>query len=173
MRSNRLIYSLIAAATVAALLQGCNTSGCTDNQSSIPLAGFYSATDGAAVTLDSLAIYGIGAPGDSLLLAPTEAAHLVYLPLRVDQADTRYVFRYHLGEASDPALNDTLTFVYTSAPYFVSEECGASYRFQIQAFEYTRHLIDSISLLDTEVTNIDRERLKIYFHVSDDEPAEE
>lgn len=170
MKSVALLLTLSLVWVVAG---SCNTSGCTDNQSAIPLAGFYSSATGEQVSLDSLEIRGLGAPGDSMLLTPGTPASMVYLPLRIDQADTRYVIAYRMGEATSELLNDTLYFAYTSTPYFVSEECGASFRYRIKAFEYTRHMIDSIALLDTEITNIDLERLKIFFHVVDDEPAEE
>ncbi len=60
-------FLTIAAAGVAltALAAGCNTSGCQDNGSAIPLAAFYASDTGSPVTLDSLAIYGLGAPADS------------------------------------------------------------------------------------------------------------
>ena len=43
-----------------------------ENQSSIPLAGFYSASTEERVVIDSIKVYGLGAPGDSARQAPSE-----------------------------------------------------------------------------------------------------
>ncbi len=165
-----------AAFTVIAILaaltwQGCNTSGCTENMSSLPLAGFYAYDSKQPVTLDSLAIHGIGAPGDSALLAMGEDASLIYLPLRSDMAMTQYCIAYGWIPFNEPAFNDTITMVYTSTPYFASEECGAAYRYRLHQIDYTHHLLDSVGVSDSLITNIDRERLQLYFKVSTSLPA--
>lgn len=170
MRKLALLITVVAAALA---WQGCNTSGCTDNMSSLPLAGFYEYRDKKPVTLDSLAIHGIGAPGDSLLLAIGKPASLVYLPLRSDQAMTQYCIAYGWRAVADKAMNDTITMVYTAMPYFASEECGAAYRYRLHQVDYTRHMLDSIGVVDSLITNIDRERLQLFFRVTavEDEKA--
>ena len=83
------IAAEILTATAAALgLAACNTSGCTENQNSIPLAGFYSSATEAQVSLDSVGVYGVGAPGDSLLLSPGTSASQIYLPLNASAASS-------------------------------------------------------------------------------------
>ena len=54
----------LTAATLPAfmLLGGCNTTGCMDNRSSIPLAGFYSLESGTQIEIDSVNIGGVNAP---------------------------------------------------------------------------------------------------------------
>ena len=69
----------------------------------------------------------------------------------------------------DEAYNDTLTFGYTSSPYFASEQCGAMLLYEIHSFKYTRHLVDSVAIVDSLITNTDLERIKIYFRTSTDE----
>lgn len=153
-------------------LAGCNTSGCLDNQSSIPLAGFYSSESGAPVALDSLDIGGAGAPDDSLLVKAGTAVSSVYLPLRFRDTSTDFFIRYRypaLGLDS-PEYNDVISLTYSSEPYFVSEECGAMYRYRITSISYTTHLIDSVVVTDSLITNTDVERLRIYFKISDLEP---
>lgn len=145
----------------------CNTSGCTDNQNSLPYAGFYSAENEQAISVNTLDIYGIGAPGDSMLYSSGETLSNIYLPFRSSNESTSYVFHYTQEGLEDEANNDTLTFHYTSAPYFASEECGAMLRYNITRFAYTRHLIDSIAITDSLITNVDNERIKIYFRTSE------
>jgi len=172
----RLLTLLAATLSLTCLTVSCNTSGCTDNQNSLPLAGFYSNETGQPISLDSIGIHGIGAPGDSMLVTPGRSVTQVYLPLRSQQDSTAYCFSYRGPGLNDPALNDTITMVYSSWPYFSGEECGAAYRYNINILEHTSHLIDSIALTSREVTNVDREIIKIYFKTTeptDSLPGEE
>lgn len=164
----RLLLCLAAATAVAA----CNTAGCTDNQNSLPLAGFYG-SDGKSVSIDSLAVWGVGAPGDSLLLSPDTQASQLYLPLRSSAKSTAFCFAYRLEGLDYPELQDTLTLHYSTTPWFISEDCGAGYRYTIRRLEVTRHLIDSVAILDSLVTNIDHEILKIYFRTAGEGDTEQ
>lgn len=143
---------------------GCNTTGCTDNQNSLPYAGFYSSMpDGQAISISGLEIGGIGAPNDSLLYTADQPLSKIYLPLRSSSDITSYCFHYTQEGIDNDAFNDTLTFRYRSQPYFASEECGAMLIYEIESLHYTRHLIDTIVITDSTVTNTDIERIKIYF----------
>lgn len=140
----------------------CNTSGCLDNQNSIPLAGLYASPGGSAITISTLQVHGIGAPHDSILIASGEAVSKLYLPMRSTAGSTSWCFHYTQSDLSDLALNDTITFVYDSEPYFASEECGAVYYYKIKQCSTTKHLIDSVVITDSIITNVDLERIKIY-----------
>ena len=161
------IMTIMAAGmlTASALssLTGCNTSGCTDLQSSIPLAGLYSSASQQPITVSTLEIYGVDAPNDSILYDGGTALREVYLPLRSDFTTTAFCFHYTQEGLDDEALNDTITFHYTSEPYFASEECGAMYRYTITRLADTRNLVHSVAVTDSLVANTDFERLKIYF----------
>lgn len=146
----------------------CNTVGCLQNQSSIPLAGFYDGTTDTSIALDSITVYGVGAPNDSSLIT-TRTASMVYLPFRSDASSTSFCFRYLAKHLDYPELNDTVSFTYTSQPKFVSEECGAMYFYTITGVKYTTHLIDSVAVTDSLINNIDNERIKIFFRVAHDE----
>lgn len=163
--------NLLLILAAAILLSACNSSGCTDNQSALPLAGFYILDENGretAVSVDSLTVGGIGAVGDSLLLDKSSGVSQVYLPFNTDAASSAFFFDYNTGTA------DTVTFVYDAQPYFASEECGAAYRYHITKVGYTRHAIDSIGLTGNEVTNVNLETIHIFFAVSDDiEDSEE
>lgn len=146
-------------------VSSCNSSGCTDNQNSLPLAGFYS-DRGTAITVGDIDISGVDAPGDSLLYASGTALSKVYFPLRSNAEETAYCLHYTQEGIDDAAFNDTLTFRYTSTPFFASEECGAMLRYHIRSLRYTTHVIDSVALLDSLITNVDLERIKIFFRTS-------
>lgn len=160
-----------AAAAVMALIVGaavysCNTSGCTDNQSALPLAGFYSSQTKAAITLTDLTVTGEGAPGDSALYGASESLSEIYLPFRSTQTSTAYLLSYELDSVT--TVTDRIAFTYSAEPQFVSEECGAMYFYRINSLSYTTNIIDSVRIVDSLVTNTNLQRIEIFFRTSDE-----
>lgn len=160
------VIAALAVVAAAATLPACNTTGCTDNHSSIPVADFYSSTTGGQVTIDSLQIHGIGAPGDSVLLHVGQKVNQVNLPMRSSQNSTAWCFSYKQAALDHPGLNDTITFDYDSEPWFASEQCGAMYRYHITRCTYTTHLIDSVAIADSLITNSQQSQIRIYFRTA-------
>lgn len=153
--------SLSIAIAMGALCS-CSGDGCLENQSSIPLAGFYDSSSKQSIALNAIDVYGLGATGDSLLTTSGQSYQQTYLPFRSSQKNTAFCFHYtEFGETN--AYNDTIWFDYDSTPYFASEECGAMFRYKITSVRHTNILIDSIDIIDPEITNVDVERIKIYF----------
>lgn len=155
------------------LLIGCNTQGCTDNRSALPMMGFYSMSTGSQIMLDSLEMRGVGAPGDSLLIAKGESRAWVYLPFRFDDGETTFIMHYAYPGLDSEALDDVVTFRYVAEPFFASEECGAYYIYRITGVDYTRHLIDSIAVSDSVITNVDIERIKVFFRTMETDTPDE
>lgn len=168
------LFHITAAALLAVTLHtGCNSTGCTENQNSVPLAGFYSMSTGDAISVDSLAIGGVGAPNDSLLIGPSERASQVYLPLRSTETSTTFVIKYMQKALAQYGLEDRITFYYESSPWFASEECGAMYHYRITRVSHTSQLLDSVGISDSLITNIERETIGLYFRTSDPDDPEE
>lgn len=163
----KILKFIVIAIGLSALTYSCNSSGCIENQSSIPLAGFYANTTLQKIAVDSISIGGVGAPNDSMIIENGQGVSQVYLPFRSSKTTTGFFIRYEQETFRNDAFNDTITFEYKSIPYFVSEECGAMYYYSISGFKYTRHLIDSISIIDTLITNTDIERIKIFFRTAE------
>lgn len=162
---------VISALFLLAASVACNTTGCLNNQSSIPLAGCYSSSTGDAVGIASVVeFHGVGAPNDSVLSPATSAANRIYLPMRSTASRVRWCLHYLQEGINTIALNDTISFYYRSIPYFASEECGAMYEYVIQECYYTTHLIDSVAVLDSVITNQDIEKIKIFFRTAEEEP---
>ena len=167
------ITRIIAATALLLSAIGCNTNSCTENQSSLPLAGFYG-SDGTGIGVDSLCIRGVGAPADSALYSGSSVLTQVYLPLRSTMKTTSFCFQYLRKALNYPELYDTITFDYTAEPYFTSEECGMSYIYTVTNLTHTTHLIDSVKLLDPVITPVDIEQLHIYFRtVTADEATDD
>ena len=155
---------------ILCVVSGCSNSECYDNKNSLPLAGFYSSAEiPQAISLDSISILGIGAPGDSILQDSVRGLSEVYLPFRIDQPSTTYEIKYLSGIAGFLRLSDKITFNYDIIPMFVSSACGAVYYYKITSIDYTKNFIDSVVCPTGEITNANIENLKIYFRVSLDE----
>lgn len=161
-----ILSALILAAAVIATETSCNTSGCSENRSAVPLAEFCNSSTGETVALDSVAISGVDAPADSVLSPAGRAVSQVYLPMRPTKPSVRWCLAYRWKALDDPRLNDTISIDYDSQPYFSSEECGAYYRYRITSLRCTGHLIDSVGIVDSLITNVDKTYLKIYFRVA-------
>ncbi|MDE5682845.1 MAG: hypothetical protein K2I39_01370 [Muribaculaceae bacterium] len=152
-------------------MASCNTAGCLDNQSAIPLAGFRSSATGDDISVQGIRISGVGAPADSAIASGSVSQ--VYLPMRSTAESTAWCFHYTQEGLDDPALNDTVTFGYESIPYFASEECGAMYRYMIQSVSTTTHIIDSVVVADSLITNVEATRIYIYFRTAETEEPEQ
>ena len=165
----RGLFVIMAAMLAGGLLAGgCSVIGCTENQNSLPLAGFYSSATGEAISVDSLAIGGVDAPDDSLLARPSQRLSQVYLPLRSTQTQTIFYIRYMQKALAELDAEDVIVFDYTSTPFFASEDCGAMYAYHITSLQYTRNLIDSVAVTVAEstITKVEQEYLRIYFRTS-------
>ncbi len=165
------ILSIFLTLAGAVTLYSCSSTGCTDNKNSIPLAGFYSYEELAPISVSSVSIGGVGAPDDSLLVKNGTVSE-VYLPFRADAGNSSFFFRYEAEELNHEELFDTITFNYTPIPYFASEECGAMFRYKIENFTCTYHLIDSVGLVSDVMTNADVETIRIYFRTVQPEAPE-
>ncbi len=168
------VIAVIAVVSTTAIMESCNDIGCTDLRSSIPLAGFYSSSTEAQVTIDSLLIGGIGAPGDSLLVdtTPSRGVSTLYLPFRSENTSTSFFIKYVQKDLDFPEYVDTITFDYISKPFFASADCGAMFVYDIKSVAYTRHFIDSIAITDSLVNNFDMERIKVFFRTTETDPQQ-
>lgn len=166
MRLKRSFKLAATTAIAAAAATSCNTTGCFENRSSLPLARFMDSATNSEATVDSIAIGGVGAPGDSLLNTPGAKSSTVYLPLRSKFDSTSFFFNYLRKNLAAKGVSDTITIDYTTSTRFISEECGALYVYRITALRHTDNEIDSVAVLDSLVTNTDIPRIEIFFKPS-------
>lgn len=167
-------FALVAIAAICGFVS-CNTDGCSDNHSALPLLGFYSSSTERIMSLDSIDFGGVGAPNDTLLVKSGEVVTSLYIPFRFEQESTSFFIRYNYTAQGldNPAFNDTITFRYITTPYFASEECGAFFVYTIAGVDYTHHLIDSVAIVDSVISNVDMERIKVFIRTADASESED
>lgn len=156
------LFPLILILFFGVMSIGCNSTGCLENRSSIPMVEFYSSTTEEPITPDSIAIGGVGAPNDSLLLTEKQRVGKIYLPFRSNKTSAAYYIDYRWKGVPD-GFTDTVWFDYKAIPYFASSECGAMYRYRIENVRHTDILLDSVVLLDSLITNIQEPSIRFYF----------
>ncbi|MGN0214443.1 MAG: DUF6452 family protein [Muribaculaceae bacterium] len=161
------ILATAIIAFIAATLASCAGDGCTSGTSSVPLAGFYSASTQKVIAIDSITVYGIGAPGDSMLVNCGRNISEIELPLRLSTQSVQFVFHYDQQAISDVRYNDTITLVYDALPFFESDECGVFYVFDITSHHCTNHIIDSIAVPNPHVSNLSIETMKLFFRTQE------
>ncbi|MBD5237241.1 MAG: hypothetical protein HDS62_06895 [Bacteroidales bacterium] len=152
------------------IVEGCSTDECYDNRNALPYAGFYGYMDGkmGSVSVDSMEVYGVNVPGDSILWEGKRSLSSLYLPFRIDSDTTTYVFHPISRILSMLGLTDTVTFIYDREARFVSSACGASYLYKIKEIRHSGILIDSVVCPGMEITNANRENIQIYFYTGEE-----
>ena len=149
-----LLPSAFAAALLAA---GCSDEECTGYRTTLPTAQFF-LPGGERVALDSASVYGIGAPGDSLLADGERNLDEIYLPFNLDADEGRFVVRDDRG-----GIADTITFRYTKDPWFESASCGVVYIYNVESVSHTSHMIDSVVCKDMRIDNMPGAPISVYF----------
>ena len=152
----------VASEEMLSVLSACGSDGCTSNTASIPLAQLYSSSTLKAIAVDSISVYGIGAPGDSMIVRCGRSISQFTMPLRTTVDETKYVIHYDQKALSDERNNDTITLRYKTDAMFDSKECGVVYAFEVSDFYYTRHLIDSMAMPYNRITNLTSVSVQLY-----------
>lgn len=167
----RLLPYTLGAAILGGVI-ACNNDECYDNHNSLPLAGFYTATENPqAISIDSVSIYAIGAPGDSVLHDSVRSLSQTYLPFRIDgnASQVDYVIRYLQGALGRFGIADTISLKYDIEPKFISSACGVVYIFRLTDIVTTHYCIDSVTCPRGYIDNVAVENIHIYFRVNTDD----
>lgn len=150
---------IVICAILQFMIVSCDDT-CGENKNTIPLAGFYVNDSGVVpMNVDSLEVYGIGVPGDSILSPASESKERIYLPFEIDSDTTCYMFRLCVADAP---RESEVTFIYSRTPRFADAECGVNYIYDIRKIECKGNLIDSVTCPQGFIDNNNKENLRIY-----------
>jgi len=147
---------LILVLFFLAVYPSCEGDGiCTQSVVSVVNAGFYG-WDGEQevdVFVHDFTLFGEGR--DSLLYDSKNTVTKFSFPMDMNAVSSTMILQAD-------SLIDTLVMDYAVVPVLVSYECGFTNTFEVSGLSYTRHLIDSISMINN-VANVDNEEnLKIF-----------
>lgn len=113
-------------------------------------ASFVNSSTNKAIT-SKVSVLGIGL--DSLWISETSTNEIM-LPLSTNDK-TNFLISFD-------ALNDTVTFFHETTQKYASMETGFYYDYKLRSIHYTHNRIDSIKIIDSLVTNIWHENIKLY-----------
>jgi len=136
----------------------CNFNRPCDEQVRFPVnTGFYYISDEELkdTILEDITVFGIGREDSLLYDQDTINAISFRLSPYVDTTEIVIVFG---------PLYDTLTFYYSRELRMVSPECGFAFLFDIKELSNTKNFIDSISLIDPKLEEIETEHLQIFVY---------
>ena len=144
--------------TLVSICLSCNINRPCDEQIRFPVnTGFYYISDEEVkdTILEDITVFGIGREDSLLYDRDTTNAISYRLSPYVNATEIVIVFG---------SLYDTLTFDYSRELRMVSPECGFAFLFDIRELSNTSNFIDSISLIDPKLEEIETEHLKIFIY---------
>lgn len=136
----------------------CNINRPCDEQVRFPVnTGFYNIYDEEMkdTILENITVYGIGR--EDSLLYDQDTTRLISFRLSPYVDTTEIVIAFGL-------LYDTLTFYYSRELRMISPECGFAFLFDIRELNKTSNFIDSVSLIDPKLEDIEAEHLQIFVY---------
>ena len=155
----RIIKNILLIAAVAIYFSSCTSDECVlDSETYLQLE--LNVVDTNLVNdgfLDSLSIFS---PlwTDSIHSSKTGSSETFTLTLSPNNDSTTFII------TSVPASeNDTITFYHQKEAVFLSPECGFIFTFTIDSFINTENFVDSVKLVNNELTADEEGYVKIYF----------
>ncbi len=149
-------FPLVLVLFYLAIYPSCESGGiCTQSVLSVVNAGFYG-WDGDQeldVFVNNFTLYGSGK--DSLLYDSAHSVTKFSFPMDMNALSSTMILHAD-------SLVDTLVINYTVVPALVSYECGFTNTFEMSGLSYTRHLIDSVSLINNVAKLVNEVNLKIF-----------
>jgi hypothetical protein len=152
----KLIYTLsLSAFSMIILITSCVPGSCFEETNAFVKATFYNDTTGAIAAPDSLTLYGAGRDS-SFLYHKSRNVTQALLPLDAGITECSMVLIIN-------GITDTVNFRYTSYPRMLSKECGYTFFHSLEDFEFTKNIIDTITVTKNTITTFSEENIRIYY----------
>ena len=156
---------LLLLASVLLSIQGCGESDCSLTTTSYAHFDFLDSKTHAAVTLtDGATVTGISVvDGETLVDTVYNLAQsTMSLPLSYTDRTT-YVMHY------SETLRDTIELTHKNIPFVSDIECGTMMHYRVEGLRYTTNALDSVVLINPEITNEERKNFNIYYRAAESE----
>jgi hypothetical protein len=134
----------LSVLVVMVVLTSCNSGGCYDTMDVKVYCSFYSLDSLAAVSFDSVTVWGVGS--DSMIYKKETLSELA-LELNPKAQETQYVFQAKSG------LKDTISFYHTNQPWFQSMDCGCMVFSTLDSCKTTGSIFNKATILDSKIIN--------------------
>lgn len=149
----RQIFIIILFAGM--FLPACTPEGCLEETESYLKASFYSSATGVQVRPDSITAYGSGMDFIKIYSGQRQLS-IARFPLNPASGSSDFVLKINTG-------TDNLSVTYSSYVHLISKECGYSFNHVIEGISTSNNLIDSVRVINPQITNENLENIRIYF----------
>ena len=149
--------------TFCSLMAGCGESDCSLTTVSVARFDFLDSQTGKSVSFSNGAtVTGIATIADTLNVDTVfnQATNYMSVPLSYTHKTT-YVMHY------TELMRDTIEVTHKNIPFVSNIECGTMMFYQIESLRYTTNALDSVVLINPEITNEEKTNFNIYYRTSD------
>ena len=160
-RTRYILFGLLLTGVLVALQACSEEEDCSMNARPMMWCNFYHLNEesGRPEAVQLQTTLSVTAEGtDSVIVNRESNPKQLSLPLRYAGEETRLVLDYDHG-----AFHDTICIRHTNTPYYLSMDCGYQMKQWANEVDYTRHVIDSIHIANSELSAYEVENLKIFF----------
>jgi len=140
--SKKILLSLFIAGI---LFSSCNSTGCYENMDVLVYCNFYQLSDKAAVSVDSITVWGVGS--DSLIY-DNQTLSQIALELNPKSEKTQYVIQ---TVQKGYTFIDTLSLYHTNQPWFQSMNCGCRVNSTLDSCKTEGSIIQSTVIVNPKV----------------------
>lgn len=155
----------IVLAVLAVLTTGCGEADCTLTTSSVARFQFLDSHTNKAVSLTQGAtVTGTATVADTLQTDTLFNQAKEYMSLPLSYTDkTTYVMHY------TERMRDTIEVTHRCIPFVSDIECPALMKYHVQGIRYTTYALDSVTIVNPEITHEEKVNFNIYYRASDAE----
>ena len=155
-----------ALLTIAlAILTGCEEDPCSLTTLSQARFDFRDSRTHKAVSLTQGAtVTGIATIADTLHVDTLFNQATSYMSLPLSYTDkTTFVMHY------TERMRDTIWVTHRNIPFVSDIECGAVMHYHVESLRYTTNALDSVTIINPQITNEETNNFLIYYRAADAE----
>ena len=145
----KTIVSLFFACLTLVLIS-CSGDECLEDTRVNMRVSFYNYEDKTKSSPESVTLYGIDNEEAIKVTSPA------LFPLKNSDTETGFIITIN-------GTTDTIWFLHSNSLHFISKECGYTMYHSIDTVYFTTNEIDSISLINKDITLRKTEHVEIYY----------
>lgn len=148
---------IVCIGLIAWIGTSCSNTDCVVTNTSYTNFGFYNQLGQAVSLSGTISVTAAGT--DSVLVNKEFNPKMFQLPLSYTSTEDTFIIHY------TERMIDSVFVKHANIPHFISMECGTGMFHYLEGVRSTDNAIDSIQIIDPEVTYDAKENIKIYYTV--------
>lgn len=132
----------------------CTQGACFEETIAYVKGSFYDNSTKKMQAPDSITL--IGHEQEKKIYDRTSGVQPALFPLNAAKDKSKFVIKIN-------GITDTIEFSYSSYPHLISKECGYTFYFTIDLKYFTQNNIDTILVINKNVSTINEENIRIFY----------